>query len=89
MVTVKVFGNVIRERENPWVKYNTGFGRKPTVWMNITGRRYLLEKHPAVVARWEKFKAVRPQASAQCANFKGPEKMACIARTMSTLLKGK
>jgi hypothetical protein len=88
MVTLRVMGNVVGRRPNPWVLY-TPYGKKVDVFFNFTGRRALLEKHPAVVARWEKFKAVRPEASARCANFKGPEKMACIARTMSELLKGK
>lgn len=86
--TIFLFGNRLGlKTNNPWMR--TPFGKTPTVIFQKTGRRALLEKHPAVVRRWELFKSVRPQATAACANLSGVEKMACIARTMSSSLKGK
>jgi len=87
MVTLLVLGNKLGVRPNPWTQ--TSFGKKAMVFFNFTARRAKLERHPAVVRRWELFKSVRPQATAACANLAGVEKMACIARTMSSSLKGK
>lgn len=86
MGTTLVFlGNRFGLSENPWMK--TPFGKKPMKIFQKTGRRAKLMKHPAVVQRWERFRAVRPEATRACADKTGMEKAVCIASYMSANLR--
>jgi hypothetical protein len=83
--TIYLWGNRLGIAKNPWME--TAFGKKEVKIFQKTGRRAKLAKHPAVVARWDLFRKVRPEATRACTGKEGMDKAVCIVQYMSGALK--